>query len=67
MIEIAGVQLDGSMEAAAAAIQKGAKALKVTADGSIKVDLSGFGIDLAAGANSMQEGVDKGIDAIADS
>jgi len=55
------------MEAAAAAIQKGAKALKVTADGSIKVDLSGFGIDLAAGANSMQEGVDKGIDAIADS
>ena len=66
-IEIAGVQLDGSMEAAAAAIQKGAKALKVTADGSIKVDLSGFGIDLAAGANSMQEGVDRGIDAIADS
>ena len=66
-IEIAGVQLNGSMEAAAAAIQKGAKALKVTADGSIKVDLSGFGIDLAAGANSMQEGVDKGIDAIADS
>ena len=66
-IEMAGVQLDGSMEAAAKAIQAGAKALTVTADGSIKVDLSGFGIDLAAGANSMQEGVDKGIDAIADS
>lgn len=66
-IKMAGVQLDGSMEAAAKAIQAGAKALTVTADGSIKVDLSNFGIDLAAGANSLQEGVDKGIDAIADS
>ena len=54
-------------ESASAAITKGSQMLKVASDGSIKVDLSGFGIDFASGADSMAENVDAGIQAMAES
>ena len=66
-IELAGITLDGKMESAAALIEKGAEALSVTADGSIKVDLGSIGIDFAAGADDLAANVNAGIKEMAQS
>ena len=66
-IEVAGVKLDGSMEAAAALIEKGASALTVDSAGNVKVALGDIGVDFKAGTDTMSKGIDKGIDQMADS
>ena len=65
-IEGNAMYLDGSLESAAALIERGAGAMKITADKKMKVDLSGIGIDFAASADEMNKNVDAGIDAVAD-
>jgi len=54
-------------ESAAALIEKGAAALTVASDGSIKVDLSQLGVNFVSGADDMAANVDAGIQAIAKS
>jgi len=54
-------------ESASRLIEKGAKFLTVASDGSIKVDLSQFGIDFETGAADMKDGVNAGIKAMAKS
>ena len=60
-IELAGVKLDGSMEAAAKLIQKGAEALTVDSAGNVKVALGDIGIDFKTGTGDMSKGIDIGI------
>ena len=54
-------------ESAAELIEEGASCLSVAADGTVKVDLSKFGMDFSSGANDMASNINDGIDAIADS
>jgi hypothetical protein len=65
--EVAGIKLDGSMEAAAALIQKGAKALTVDSTGNIKVALGKIGVDFEAGSGEMSSGINAGIASMAKS
>ena len=65
-IKLGKETLNNSQEAADL-ITRAAAALKVTADGSMKVDLSKVGVDFVTGAGEMNKNVDKGIDAVADS
>jgi hypothetical protein len=48
-------------------IEKGAAALTIAADGSVKVDLSKIGIDFAANADQMQASVTTGMHDVAKS
>ena len=52
-------------KSAAALIEEGARCLTVASDGSIKVDLSQFGLDFVGGADEMAGNVNEGIRAIA--
>jgi len=65
--EVAGIKLDGSMEAAAKLIEKGASALVTTNTGEIKVALGDIGIDFKAGTGEMSKGIDAGVKAMAKS
>ena len=66
-IELAGVKLDGSMEAAAELIQKGAEALTTVDTGELKVNLGAISADLSSSASFMQQSVTDGIQAVAKS
>lgn len=66
-IEVAGVKLDGSLEAAAKLIEKGASALTVDSAGNVKVALGDIGVDFKAGAGDMSKGIDAGIKEMAQS
>ena len=66
-IEFAGHTLDGSLEAAAALIQKGADSLVVTDTGEIKVALSKISVDFESGADAFSGNVTEGIQALAKS
>ena len=65
--EVAGVKLDGSLEAAAELIQKGANALTSTDTGEIKVSLGDIGVNFKAGSGDMSNGIDAGLKAMAQS
>lgn len=65
--EVAGVKLNGSMEAAAELIQKGANALVATKTGDLKVAMGDIGVEFKAGAGGMKQGIDDGIKAMAQS
>lgn len=65
--EFAGVKLDGSLEAAAALINKGIDALTLdTSTGELKVSLGKMSVGFEAGAEAMGANVEDGIEAIAD-
>ena len=66
-IKIGAEKFITNAETAAKYIEEGAKCLTVATDGSVKVDLSSFGLDFSTGAAAMQSGVDEGIHAIAHS
>ena len=66
-IELAGVKLDGSAEAAAALIQKGMSSLTNIDGKGVKVNLEGLGIDFAAGADSAKSNFADGVHALAES
>lgn len=66
-IKFAGQELDGSLEAAAALIQKGADSLVATSTGEIKVALSGMSLDFEEGADAFSGNVTEGIQAMAES
>ena len=66
-IEGNAFELDGSLEAASALIQKGADSLVATSTGDIKVALSGMSIDFESGADAFSGGVTEGIQALAQS
>ena len=66
-IELGAGNFVRDAESAATLIEKGASYLTVASDGSIKVDLTKFGLNFATGADKMGENVDKGIHAIAKS
>ena len=66
-ITIGGKEVLANSEDAADLIRRAGRALSVTADGSIKVDLSKLGIDFAAGADTMNANVEAAIDQLADS
>lgn len=66
-IELAGVKLDGSAEAAAALIQKGMGSLTNIDGKGVKVNLEGLGIDFASGANSAKSNFADGVHALAES
>ena len=62
-----GNEIVSSSETAAALIEKGAAALSVAADGTLKVDLGKLGIDFAAGAADLKKDVGAGIKEVAKS
>jgi len=62
-----GTTILKNSEDAANLITKAAGALKATSAGDVKVDLSKLGADFKFGADSMNKGVESGIDAVADS
>jgi len=64
-IELAGVTLNGSMEAAAELIEKGARALTTTDAGDIAVSLGDIGIDFKTGTGNMSEGIQEGVQELA--
>jgi len=64
-VEGNAMYLDGSLESAAALIERGAGALKVTANGDLKVDLSSIGVSFSSGATDLNKNVDAGIEALA--
>ena len=64
---LAGTTLDGSMEAASELIEKGAASLQAVDTGELKVNLKDVGLDILGGANSLSDGVDAGIHALAES
>jgi len=66
-ITFAGQELDGSLEAAAKLIEKGAASLVATNTGEIKVALSGMELDFEAGADAFSSGVTQGIQSLAKS
>ena len=66
-IEIAGKKLDGSLLAASELIQEGANALTTVDTGEIKVNLGAIGTGIASAGEFMNEGVTKGIQAMAES
>ena len=66
-IKLSGDTVLHNMEDAAALIEKGAAALSIAADGSIKVDLSKLGIDFSTGAKDLKANVGEGIQEVAKS
>ena len=66
-IKLSGDTVLTNCQDAAALIERGAAALSVAADGSIKVDLSKLGIDFSTGASDLKANVGKGIQEIAKS
>ena len=64
-IEIAGVKLDGSLEAASKLIQKGADSLTMVDTGEVKVNLGKFGVGLKSSADLMGKDVESGIQSMA--
>ena len=60
------IQLDGSMESAAALIEKGAKALTTTDTGDIAVSLGDIGVSFQAGSSDMSAGIQSGLKEMAD-
>ena len=66
-IEMYGVELDGSLEAASKLIQKGYNALESIDGGKLQVNLSELGVGFEAGAMDMKGSVTEGIHAMAKS
>ena len=66
-IEGKAFELDGSLEAAANLIQRGARALTAVDSGDVMVNLGSLGISLANGASSMEAGITEGVESIANS
>lgn len=66
-IQLGAEKFVSDAESAAALINEGAQCLTVASDGSIKVNLSKFGLDFEGGADAMADNVDAGIQAIAKS
>lgn len=64
-IELGAITLDGKLESAAEAIQRGARALTAVDTGEIKVNLGAVGIEIKSGAEAMQQSVTDGIQAAA--
>jgi hypothetical protein len=66
--KVAGVELDGSLEAAAELIEKGAASLVASSDtGELKVALSGMALNFENGTADFSSGIDDGIKALAES
>ena len=65
--EVAGIKLNGSMEAASKLIQKGAEALIATKTGKLQVAMGDIGVEFKKGAGGMKQGIDDGIKAMAQS
>lgn len=66
-IKVGANQFVTDAESASKLIEKGAQSLTVAADGSIKVDLSKFGMNFSSGSKEMAANVDKGIHEMAQS
>ena len=66
-IEVGAYTLDGKLESAAALIQAGADALTAIDTGEVMVDLSGIGLALSSGGSSLEAGITKGIQSMAES
>ena len=66
-IELAGIKLDGSAEAAAALIQKGMGSLTNIDGKGVKINLENLGIDFASGADGAKENFAEGVNALAES
>ena len=66
-IELAGVTLDGSAEAAAELINKGMSSLTNIDGKGVKVNLEDLGIDFASGADSAKNNFADGVHALAES
>ena len=66
-IEVAGVTLDGSLEAASALIQKGVDTLTQADTGELMVSLGDMGIKFKAGSGEMSAGIEEGIHNLANS
>ena len=60
-IQLGAEKFVANAQDAAALIEEGAQCLTVATDGSIKVDLSKFGLDFETGADAMKSGVNEGI------
>ena len=66
-IQLGAIKLDGSLEAASDAIQRGCDSLTAIDTGDLKVNLGSIGINIQSGAEAMQQSVTDGIQAAANS
>jgi len=56
-----GENLEVTSEKVASLIEKAGRNMEVAADGSLKINLEGIGVDFASSADSMAADVDTGI------
>lgn len=64
-IKLAGITLDGSIEAFSQLVNKGYSELEVLSDGSQVVNLGNIGLTFETGASAMNKGVQDGVQEIA--
>jgi hypothetical protein len=55
------ITLDGTLESASAAIQKGIDNLGAVDSGDVMVNIGALGINLAKGGSNLENSVDKGV------